>query len=292
MRNKQIFIYIIFGCILLISCVKNTEPIDTVKLRENDEAIQAHLKSLNIVASKNADGAYFVITNQNPSGKKPELGDLMTFQYLTTRLDGFKLDSSKVAIPNYSPYGTINSLWSYLAANIKEGEVLTAYLPYNLAYGTQESTNLPAYSPIKMQFKLDKLSTEDEQINMYISDNKLNATKTETGLRYVISNPIATADALKKGQKVTVKYTGKHLYYQAVYDANGKPTTQFDTGSFSMTLGNGEVVAGFDEGISKFKVGEKGIIIFPSSLGYKDAGQTKIPAKSPLYFDIEIVSAQ
>ncbi len=276
----------------LASCIKTAEPIETVKAKENDATIQAYLKAKNITAIKTDIGIYYVITKTNSTGKVPATGDLVTFQYQTGRLDGLKLDSTTVDKPGYSPFGTVDNLWSYLSTYLKEGEKLTAYVPFNFGYGANDRTNLPGYSPVAIDFSIIKLRTEAQQIDNYLTENKLSVTTTGTGLRYNISNPIAKGDTLKKGQKIAVKYTGKLLYYTSIVDAAGAFTKVFDSGTFTFTLGNGEVVAGFDEGISKFKVGEKGVIAFPSELGYKDVKQTKFPAKTPLLFEIEIVSAQ
>jgi FKBP-type peptidyl-prolyl cis-trans isomerase len=125
--------------------------------------------------------------------------------------------------------------------------------------------------------------TEDEQIESYVNSKSLAITeKTSSGLRFILNQPNEAGAALVARQNVTVKYAGRLL-----------SDKQFDAGTFSFTLGVGQVVGGFDEGIAKLKVGEKGTIIFPSSLGYGSRGAGgDIPGNSPLIFDIEIVSAR
>lgn len=125
--------------------------------------------------------------------------------------------------------------------------------------------------------------TEDEQIESYINSKNLAITeKTSSGLRFILTSPNEAGAVLATRQNVTVKYAGRLL-----------SDKQFDAGTFSFILGVGQVVGGFDEGIAKLKVGEKGTIIFPSSLGYGSRGAGgDIPGNSPLIFDIEIVSAR
>lgn len=292
---KNISFCLLTASLLFISsCKKDVEPIGDTKAKENDAEIEAFIKSKNISATKNTDGFYTIITKANPAGRVPALGDLIQYQFSTTNLNGIKIDSSTAAVPKYVPYGTTGSnLFSYCASLVKEGESITIYLNHNYAYGDQARPNLPAYSPIALNFSLQKLSNEDEQIESYLADNKITkAEKTSTGLRYSITTPKADGAELKKGSLVTIKYTGKLLYYSGILDASNKITNVFDSGSFEFELGSGRVVAGFDEGIAKFKVGEKGLIIFPSTLGYKDTANGNIPAKSPLYFDIEVVSVK
>ncbi len=123
---------------------------------------------------------------------------------------------------------------------------------------------------------------EDEQINNYISSKNLAVTeKTNSGLRYIVTKANPSGAALKVGQTINVNYAGTLL--------SGK---SFDSGNFSFVLGGGRVIAGFDEGIAKMKVGEKATLIFPSTLGYGSSGSGPIPANSPLVFDIEVVSAR
>lgn len=125
--------------------------------------------------------------------------------------------------------------------------------------------------------------TEDEQIETYIKSKNLVITeKTSSGLRLVLTSPNAAGAVLKKGQNVNVNYSGRLL-----------SDKKFDSGNFSFVLGVGQVVGGFDEGIAKLKVGEKGTIIFPSSLGYGSQGAGgSIPGNAPLVFDIEVVAAR
>ena len=126
----------------------------------------------------------------------------------------------------------------------------------------------------------DEVIPEETQIENYVVANKLVVTeKTASGLRYIRTS-VGVGSALKAGQAVIVSYSGRLL--------NDKI---FDSGKYPFKLGIGEAVGGFDEGISKMKVGEKATIIFPSKLGYGSTSKTGIPANSPLIFDVQVLSA-
>jgi len=57
------------------------------------------------------------------------------------------------------------------------------------------------------------------------------------------------------------------------------------------TLGQGQVIAGWDEGISLMNAGGKATLIIPSKLAYGERGAgNDIPANSPLVFDVELIS--
>ena len=125
--------------------------------------------------------------------------------------------------------------------------------------------------------------TEEQQIENYIKNNNLAVTeKTSSGLRYILTKANTGGASVKIGQLATVKYTGKLLTDRTFY-----------AGTFSFNVGTGQVIAGFDEGIAKMKVGEKATLIFPSSLGYGSRGAgADIPPNSPLLFEIEVVSVK
>lgn len=106
---------------------------------------------------------------------------------------------------------------------------------------------------------------------------------TTSGLEYE-DELVGTGDSPKTGQKVTVHYTG--------WLTNGK---KFDSSSdrgqpFSFTIGRGQVIAGWDEGVAGMKVGGKRKLTIPPTLGYgaKGAGGI-IPPGATLNFDVELL---
>ncbi len=98
------------------------------------------------------------------------------------------------------------------------------------------------------------------------------------------------------GDAVTVRYTG-WLYNSGAPNNKG---TQFDSSAshgsgdpFPFTLGVGNVIPGWDQGVVGMQVGGKRTLTIPSSLGYGPAGSgTAIPPNAGLVFDIELVSVK
>ena len=125
--------------------------------------------------------------------------------------------------------------------------------------------------------------SEEVQIENYIKKNAIKVDfKSNSGLRFILNQEAKEGMSLNQGMSVKVKYSGRLL--------NDK---QFDAGSFNFVLGVGQVITGFDEGIAKLKVGEKGTLIFPSSIGYGAAGAgSDIPPNSPLIFEIKVLAAK
>ena len=93
-----------------------------------------------------------------------------------------------------------------------------------------------------------------------------------------------TGPACKTGDSVKVHYTGTLM--------NG---TKFDSSRdrdepFQFTLGQGEVIKGWDEGVVGMKKGGKRKLTIPSDKAYGTRGSPpKIPPNSPLIFDVELV---
>jgi FKBP-type peptidyl-prolyl cis-trans isomerase len=125
--------------------------------------------------------------------------------------------------------------------------------------------------------------SEEVQIENYIKKNAIKVDfKSNSGLRFILNQEAKEGMSLNQGMSVKVKYSGRLL--------NDK---QFDAGSFNFVLGVGQVITGFDEGIAKLKVGEKGTLIFPSSIGYGAAGAgSDSPPNSPLFFEIEVLASR
>lgn len=110
----------------------------------------------------------------------------------------------------------------------------------------------------------------------------------------VITDPrIGTGALAERGRVVTVNYTG-WLYDGAAAENKGR---QFDTssgrGPFTVALGAGQVIAGWDQGLVGMRVGGLRRLVVPPSLGYGSQGSPPaIPGNATLVFDIELLSVQ
>lgn len=109
--------------------------------------------------------------------------------------------------------------------------------------------------------------------------------KTSSGVLYWEITE-GTGEAAKKGNTVTVNYTG--------WLENGK---KFDSSvdrnkPLKFKLSSGEVVQGWIDGIPGMKVGGKRQLRIPPKLGYGDRGAANglIPPKATLIFDVELLS--
>ena len=108
---------------------------------------------------------------------------------------------------------------------------------------------------------------------------------TESGLKYVDITE-GSGDAPKKNQLVTVHYVG-------TLENGEKFDSSVDRDSpFQFTLGIGQVIKGWDEGVASMKVGGKRKLIIPAELGYGSATVGPIPANSTLIFEVELLGIE
>lgn len=109
---------------------------------------------------------------------------------------------------------------------------------------------------------------------------------TQSGLQY---DDLATGsgNAARSGQFVTVHYTG-WLSDGTKFDSS------LDRGDpFSFALGQGQVIAGWDEGVEGMKIGGKRKLTIPPELGYGQWGAGGvIPPNATLVFEVELLGVE
>ena len=106
---------------------------------------------------------------------------------------------------------------------------------------------------------------------------------TPSGLRYV-DVVEGTGPSPQAGQSVTVHYTG-------TLESGRKFDSSLDRGEpFTFSIGIGQVIKGWDEGVMSMKVGGKRRLIIPPNLGYgaRGAGGV-IPPNATLIFEVELL---
>lgn len=99
-----------------------------------------------------------------------------------------------------------------------------------------------------------------------------------------------TGKELTQGKKAVVVYKGwltnGTLFDESRTGADGK------TQAFAFTLGKGEVIPGWEQGMSNMKEGGIRLLIVPPAVGYGKTGQGAIPPNAVLVFAVQLVSVE
>lgn len=143
-----------------------------------------------------------------------------------------------------------------------------------------------AYKEANIAKQKEAMKSAQVEFEKWVLTNYPTAKRTNSGLWYVVEKEGTGAPAVA-GKTVAVHYSGK-LTNGNEFDNSynrGEP--------ISFTLGMGQVIPGWDEGIGLMSVGAKYKLIIPSELGYGKRGAGGvIPPNATLIFDTELISVK
>ncbi len=132
--------------------------------------------------------------------------------------------------------------------------------------------------------KATRLAQEKQKAEAALAQEVVGFEKTESGLYYQITHHGNGKQAIA-GKPVSVHYTGM-LLDKTVFDSSRRRNEPL-----RFTVGVGQVIEGWDEGILLLHEGDKARLVIPSDLAYGTRGAGGvIPPNAPLIFDVELVS--
>lgn len=154
-----------------------------------------------------------------------------------------------------------------------------------------EGDNAMAFNAIEafrnFQGARDKrLAEEKVAIEAELESLGAGFAKTSSGLRYQILQK-GDGEKAQKNKTVSVHYKGQ-LSDGTVFDSSYKRNQPIE-----FSLGMGQVIRGWDEGVALLKVGDKARFVIPSHLAYGSRGAGGvIPPNANLIFDVELISVK
>ena len=286
---------------------------------EEPGKIQAYIAKNKVTVAPSDSGVY-VITQNPGTGRSIQKTDFVKINLTVSSIEGKKIFSTldrnqPITFEYGQPFDTKG--FDEAIGKMKKGSKATVVVPSKMGFGAKGRKDqtgadiITPYSPVVYDIEVLDLKTKAENekaqkeeaaaakkaadeamakepvlIQQYVKDNNITAKPTANGLYYVEKvkgkGPVA-----KAGDKVKVHYTGK-LLNGKVFDSS---LTRQPVQPYEFTLGQGQVIPGWDEGIALMSAGGKATLIIPSKLAYGGQSQgNDIPAYSPLVFDVELVS--
>jgi FKBP-type peptidyl-prolyl cis-trans isomerase len=299
--------------------MKKEAEVKAAKLKgEENGKLQNYISSKGIKATPSATGVYYV-EEKAGAGRQIQKGDFIKMDFTVMTIGENKVFSTldrkePISFEFGQPFDT-KGLDEGIG-QMKKGSKAKIVVPSSMGFGEKGRKGMNGneiiapYSPViyeveildiqtkaqhekevkdkESQAKAEASSAEAKEpilIQKYMKEKSLTAKPTASGM-YYIERVKGKGIKATAGKKVSVHYTGR-LLDGTVFDSSldRKPVKPFD-----FTLGAGQVIQGWDEGIAMMNEGGKAILIIPSKLGYGSSGSGGvIKPFSPLVFDVELV---
>jgi FKBP-type peptidyl-prolyl cis-trans isomerase len=168
--------------------------------------------------------------------------------------------------------------WDEALLGMKPGGKRRIFMPASEAYGQAKVASIPPGSDLMFEVELVGYGTRYDG-----EKESVGWKKSPTGLRMHDVKVGEGAEA-RPGARVTVHYVGRLAKGGKEFDNSRK-----NKRAFELTLGMGEVIAGWDEGLVGMKVGGVRKLFIPWALAYGEAGDREIPPKADLVFEVELL---
>lgn len=222
-------------------------------------------------------------------GPAPETGDIVTINYRASLEDGTEIDSTyDTGQPASFPLGksVVIPGWDEGVALMHVGEKAQLVIPPELAFGENEGAGGLVPPNSTLVFEMELLSIQEGAPEAPTVVEEGDYVTTESGLE-VYDFVVGDGATPETGQTVTVHYTGW-------LEDGTKFDSSLDRGQpFTFSIGLGQVIAGWDEGVATMKVGGKRQLRIPPELGYGEQGAgTVIPPNATLIFEVELLDVQ
>lgn len=218
-------------------------------------------------------------------GEPAAKDQLVSINYTGYLQDGTRFDSSKErGEPIKFQLGASQVIpgWDEGCSGMMVGGKRLLAIPPDLAFGADGAP--PVIPPnATLLFEVEMLGVEPAPVVPDKPAEVTAYTTTASGLQYAIVQP-GDGGLAEAEDAVSVHYTG-WLEDGTLFDSSLKRGAPFE-----FTLGTGDVIQGWDEGVAGMQVGEKRQLKIPGKLGYGAAGSPpRIPANATLIFDVELL---
>lgn len=227
---------------------------------------------------------------QAGTGPAAQAGDIVAVHYTGTLTNGVVFDSSyQRNEPIQFPLGAGRVIpgWDEGISLMKQGGKARLTIPPELGYGAQGAGGvIPPNATLIFEVELVNIMAGAPANPTAVAEDAY--TTTASGLKYY-DFEVGDGASPQQGQTVVVHYTGW------LEDGGTKFDSSLDRGQpFAFSIGVGQVIPGWDEGVLSMNVGGKRQLVIPSDLAYGSggAGGGVIPPNATLIFEVELLDIQ
>jgi FKBP-type peptidyl-prolyl cis-trans isomerase FkpA len=266
---------------------------------------------------KSESGISYKIHEQG-GGEKPQLSDILKMEMIYRIQDSILFDTRQNDIPMFLELiepefpGDIYEAFAMLTVGDSATFIVDASDFFMMTAGMfelppfiQEGDEL--YFDVRLDAAMDEEEFMEEQQRImeaemraneqramdeegirdqFLEDMDITVQPLESGL-YYIETEQGSGPRVTAGSTVYVHYEGR-LIDGTVFDTSHERGEPLD-----FVVGTGQVIPGWDEGISQMNVGGKAMLVIPSNLAYGDRGAgALIPPFSTLVFEVEVVDVR
>ncbi len=221
-------------------------------------------------------------------------GDVVEIHYRGLLADGTQFDSSYAydqPLQFILGQGMVIKGWEEGVALMRKGGKARLIIPPELAYGNEGAGGIiPPNATLTFEVELVEIRPAPRAAPEPVAPEAF--TTTPSGLQYYDLQPGSGTEALP-GKTLAVHYTG-WLSDGTRFDTTRQPRRPMGRPQpFRFTLGKGEVIAGWDEGLVGMRVGGKRQLVIPAELAYAERGAGElIPPGATLIFEVELVEVE
>jgi len=303
MKNNLFTYFTICIFLFTFACKRKDPNIDFVneQTARNEREIQSYIAQKGWVMEKDENGIYYQISGSS-QGNSPDT----TFRHVAIKYETRLIPSETPIDTNYNLNGNQTFTFAVLnptgnqralitprgidlfmklgSGRIFKGQKAILLMNHTLGYGTSSTPFLPPYSAIRVDLEVVDVKSETDFIIENITEKGLVITQSQEGVAYCRTD-FGTNDIIKDSSNVTVKYVGRRVIDNSIFDASQSFTFR--------PIGN--VIQGWRIGVPMMKKGEKGFLYIPSRLAYRNIGTTRqdgsftIQPFDPIYFEIEVL---
>ncbi len=230
------------------------------------------------------DSGLMIYDFEEGDGSEVVPGQIVAVNYTGWLVDDTVFDSSvgRQPISLVVGAGEVIQGWDEGLQGMKLGGRRQLVIPAELAYGDSGSGSIPPNSVLIFEVEMVEISDGPPEAPQTVDEGDF--TVTNSGLKFYDFEEGSGPEIVPFSQ-VLVDYTG-WLEDGAMFDSSiGKQP-------FSVVVGTGSVIQGWDEGLQGMKLGGRRQLVIPAELAYGESGSGPIPPNAVLIFEVEIVDVQ